>query len=347
MVTLVKAVWISYSYGVELTPASWHYIYAARESYRKARGDDPFHPSAVDTVKGIYQVLNKPVPPVYTFQSPLAAMLAIPHLSAMLRCSPGKVIDIVREPLTVALGANYDNGRWRNFANDLLTPLEMPIQRQMSSEFLDSFTDQLGSILRKERGDDFFKERLAAGLFLPIHSSALDWWDIICFSHLWCWLYPSFAVVSSAPTEYILDAEGLLMNNDAGPAVTFADGYKIWAINGIFVTEQVILRPKTLSIDQIMGAPNEEERRIMIERFGVGDYLSKTGAKILDIDSLTLTGSAPRMLLEDKFKNKWLIGTDGSTARVYSMSVPRTAKNCRQAHSLISGFDEGRLIAEA
>jgi len=65
------------------------------------------------------------------------------------------------------------------------------------------------------------------------------------------------------------------------------------------------------------------------------------------MDSMTLQGSAPRALMRDDLGNMWLVGTDGSTARVYTMAVPSDVSTCKEAHERICGFGENRLIAEA
>jgi hypothetical protein len=59
-------------------------------------------------------------------------------------------------------------------------------------------------------------------------------------------------------------------------------------------------------------------------------------------------GASTRVLLEDPDGEKWLVGTDASTKRVYTMSVPREVRTCSEAHCAISGLDsEGRIIAQS
>jgi len=101
-----------------------------------------------------------------------------------------------------------------------------------------------------------------------------------------------------------------------------------------------------LTIDKIQKQENVEVQRIMIERYGVSKYLVDIDAKLLDMDSLTLEGSAPRCLMEDKFGNRYLVGTDGSTKRVYHMRV-ENVETCVDAHNQLCGFNEKCLIAEA
>jgi hypothetical protein len=97
------------------------------------------------------------------------------------------------------------------------------------------------------------------------------------------------------------------------------------------VNEQIIMHPETLTAKQADEEGNMEIRRIIIERMGPGKYLMETGAKVLDMDSLTIPGSAPRALMVDNKGMKWLCGTDGSTKRCYYMSVPRESKTCTEA----------------
>jgi hypothetical protein len=107
------------------------------------------------------------------------------------------------------------------------------------------------------------------------------------------------------------------------------------------------MHPETITLDEIMGTENAEYRRVLIQKMGPGEYLKRSDAQLVDMDSLTLTGSAPRALMRDKFGQMWLVGTDGSTARVYTMPVAEDARTCREAHDSISGFSETRIIEEA
>jgi hypothetical protein len=51
--------------------------------------------------------------------------------------------------------------------------------------------------------------------------------------------------------------------------------------------------------------------------------------------------------LRDRSGDQWLVGSDGGTGRVYYMPVPQEAKNCREAHEDICGFDETRILAKS
>jgi hypothetical protein len=70
-------------------------------------------------------------------------------------------------------------------------------------------------------------------------------------------------------------------------------------------------------------------------------------SRLLHMDALTIPGSAPRALVEDEEGARWLIGTDGSTERVFWMRASRQAATCGEAHEEMCGFEERRLIAES
>ena len=113
------------------------------------------------------------------------------------------------------------------------------------------------------------------------------------------------------------------------------------------VPSKVILFPETLTLDEIEKEPNLEVQRIMIERYGADKYLEEVQAIELDRDNLGLEGSHERLLFVDKKGRKWMLCSDGSTGRVYTLAVDDGAKTCKEAHASICGFDDSRLISEA
>jgi len=163
----------------------------------------------------------------------------------------------------------------------------------------------------------------------------------------WWWPFKNLVVITDRPLVLHRDERTRLHCED-GPAIAYRDGFGIYAWHGVRVNAHVITKPETITLAEIDKTENIEVRRVMVERYGVGRYLGEIGAKVVDMDALKLEGSACRILLrEPKSGDQWLEGTDGSTARVYFMNVPREVQTCREAHNAIAGFDETRLIAEA
>lgn len=148
-------------------------------------------------------------------------------------------------------------------------------------------------------------------------------------------------VVSRRPVEVHWDGE--TQNRLDGPVVRYADGFALYAIEDVVVPEQVVMAPHTLTVEQINAEPNDEVRRIMRQQFGEDRYILESGAELIQFDTEQVgTGSRPRILVQQKDGSRWLVGADGSTGRIYSMSVPATAATCQQAHEAISGLAEAR-----
>jgi hypothetical protein len=339
--------------GFFVNPGCKQLSQAARETVVQARLEwlrkGASEGCAKEILERIHLVQGLSPAPVYHFGSPLAAMLAIPHLAAHHRLEGHGyyLLKSIGDPLQSRLGVrSLEDDQRRQIANELVAALGFPIEDQLNGKFLDGFTDRICGLLRDLGGDDFVKSRMTHGLFKTLDKDALEWWRTIASTGCWWWPYTKFTVVSAYPTKVSFDSPGRLHAED-GPAIEFPDGLAIWAWHGVLVSERMVLHPETFSDDEVQSEANAEIQRVMIERMGAGEYLRKVGAKLIDMDSLTLEGSAPRALMEDKNGQKWLVGTDGSTARVYTMSVPREARTCREAHRLIAGFPEDRLIAEA
>jgi hypothetical protein len=162
----------------------------------------------------------------------------------------------------------------------------------------------------------------------------------------WWWAFDELAILSERAEELHLDEQGRLHKED-GKAILFPDGWGVYSWHGVRVPEIVIMRPQELTPEAIKQEGNIEVRRVMIERYGVGKYLKETGADVVDVDASPIPGGAPRMLMRDSEGMQYLCGTDGSTERVYFMSVPDDVKTCREAHEAISGISEDQLIAES
>ena len=188
--------------------------------------------------------------------------------------------------------------------------------------------------------------------FREVAKLNIDWekwipWERVSTVSGFRFMHEDFCIVSELPIEFHVDALSR-GHNENGPYVRWADGSCMYMIHGVRVPMWLCEFPEALTLDKIQKEENAEVRRIMVERYGPKRYMQEVGAKVLDYGAgLGLVGSAPRALYETKDGQKWLVGSDGSTKRVYWMPVPAESKTCAQAHALIAGFDEARLVAEA
>jgi hypothetical protein len=72
------------------------------------------------------------------------------------------------------------------------------------------------------------------------------------------------------------------LHSDHGPALLFRDEYKIYALHGVPVSADIVERPHDLSVEKINSERNVELRRVLIDRYGVANYLKDTGAGVMD-----------------------------------------------------------------
>src|SRR3990167_5349038 len=161
----------------------------------------------------------------------------------------------------------------------------------------------------------------------------------LCESVNYFWTNRDFVMVCARPTRISLNDRGQL-HNDTEKAIIYPDGWGIYSINGVTVPEIVVKYPEKITINMIQAEKNLEIQRIMVERFGVDKYLIETGAEVIDTDIRGIEGGGARCLLHEKSGRQWLICTDGSTERIYYLSVSDNAKSCKSAHEELCGFNE-------
>lgn len=174
----------------------------------------------------------------------------------------------------------------------------------------------------------------------------------LCREGYWSWLGENVVVCGEGPTVAHYDDEQRL-HNATGPALEFADGFVVYAMQGFLVPPEAVTNPAAITLAQIESERNADVRRILTEVFGHGRYLKESGAELVHMDQVDVVpgnpafGSMPRALLRDKRGQRWLVGTDGSTHRVYYMRVPDDVETCEQAHSALAGFSEENIIASS
>ncbi len=178
----------------------------------------------------------------------------------------------------------------------------------------------------------------------------LDAWFEIAKRCGWCYTFDTHVFVCDRPESFLIDEE-FRLNNRQGPAVKYRDGFKMYAIENKYIPEKFIENPESITIEDIQNEKDMETQRIMIELIGMDKYLDMAVDPdgLIDTDCRDADGSAPRVLVRDKLGNKWMICTDGSTKRVYTIAVPRDVdvRTCKQAHELVCGFPENRITMES
>lgn len=150
----------------------------------------------------------------------------------------------------------------------------------------------------------------------------------------WWAPYDTCAILQHRHTELYLDDEERL-HNESGMAVRYRDDTGVYAIHGVVVNEQIIMRPETQTVDQIQKEQNEEVKRIRIERYGWGNYLKGINAKVLDERRNDVEATDEALMSGDGMTV--LICACPSTAKVFSLEVSPDCKTCEEAQNYLRG----------
>jgi hypothetical protein len=165
------------------------------------------------------------------------------------------------------------------------------------------------------------------------------------FSHIrelakkfnWQFVCPEKRMVylSKMPTE--VHMENGLLHNDNGPSVRYADGFSVYSLEGHRVTEQIVMSPETLTIDQIHAEQNADIQAIMINRFGWTQYLKETNAELLDSRKNEIENTIEVLYNTEKFGRRLVCTCP--TGRVFVKGLPADgADTCEEAQGWLSGY---------
>ena len=122
---------------------------------------------------------------------------------------------------------------------------------------------------------------------------------IIALGESCCWWWPhkEFALACERPLAIHRDDGGRL-HNDAGPALSFRDGWALYRVHGVTIPADIIEHPETLTVARIDSEQNAEVRRVMIEKYGLDRYVSDSKFDVLHADT-DQHGRSRRLLRRD------------------------------------------------
>jgi hypothetical protein len=100
------------------------------------------------------------------------------------------------------------------------------------------------------------------------------------------WFFPSKSVcwIVDRPEQFHQDEEGRL-HSENGPALSYADGFEVYAFHGVVVDREVIMNPHGISIESIVDEPNLEVRHVRIQRYGYEQLLRDSHSRMVHEDS--------------------------------------------------------------
>lgn len=157
----------------------------------------------------------------------------------------------------------------------------------------------------------------------------------------WISFFENYCFVGSYPKSTLLDLQRRPSNTE-GAAITFADGYKIFAVSGLVVPRRFLENPELLTIGDIDREENVETRRGLIELYGAARYLEDSGAQLIHEDECgqlyqrEISGDEPLTMVRVVNSTP---EPDGSY-RTFFLRVPPTITTAREAVAWTFDIDD-------
>ena len=324
--------------------------------------DPADRPRAESAITKMYAAMGEPAPQFVWADSPLSANILICLLRENKRALLGASLgDSLRDSLGASLRASLVDLLGDSLWASLVDSLGYSLVDSLRASLVDSLVDSLGDSLKvslwaslvDSLGNIAFEPtylwgqqdahwvafyRFAgevSGNYNPEHAERLGWWEDIARSSCWWWPYKGTCVISERPE--ICRLEDGVIHSEGGPYVRFRDGWSTWAIRGVLVDEQVVMRPETQTVEQIRGEQNLERKRIRIDRYGWGRYLAETRAEVLD-ERVNDIEASREALLKTPDGETVLMARCPSTHKVFHMEVLDPAiSTCEQAQTWLHG----------
>ena len=181
--------------------------------------------------------------------------------------------------------------------------------------FYDYFAIELGLTKQTFQLSGLWKVAKNAGWWLPCED--------VCF-------------VSERHNAVNLDGQNRLHCED-GLAVSYPDGWGVYAWHGVRVPEFVIMRPQEITPDKILSEDNAEISRVMIERYGQDNFILNGGFKAQQRDQY---GELYRVEFDNGDEPIIAVHVkDPSTDREYFLYVPPHVQTAHEAVSWTFGYD--------
>jgi hypothetical protein len=143
------------------------------------------------------------------------------------------------------------------------------------------------------------------------------------------WWFPleDVAFLCERPVATSTDGHGRL-HGESAPAIAYADGWEIWALHGVRTSRKVVIAPDTLTAAEILAETNQEQQRLMLERFGLDRFMREGGAR-----TIHATPGATLYRFDDASGQAIVTVrvTCPSTGRVYHLRVPPWMRSAPEA----------------
>lgn len=310
-----------------LTPEQWAEIAEIvprylRDTYKEIPDED-----MASAVTKLYSLVNKDLPPIIYVDSPMAGSIVTLYLNSMPDEKAAKIAATVNTKKEDKKLLKYRTLRLED--HDTIKTMLKEVGGKSST----ALSDALFFYFRRSHAA-FYEGGKIAG----VQFNEEDYNTYLQIVNNLSVIYPyeEACIVCRNPIFVGWDDQNRVSATDR-PAIEWADGFKIWAIEGHLADEQLIMHPETQTLEQIQKEENEEVRRIRINRYGWSKFIQDVGGEVRDVQSIR-NGTEGKVWMEslmharnENMDYTVLLTYDPSTGRPYALEVPPDTMTCEQA----------------
>lgn len=136
--------------------------------------------------------------------------------------------------------------------------------------------------------------------------------------------------------------ERRVLHSHEGPAVAFADGWKIYQSDGNLIPARIVEHPETITLEEINKEDNIEMRRTLIELMGWEKYLKTSNAKVVETSRNDIANTTEALMQTDRERVLLVVC---ATGRLFAIEVPPDTPSVAAAQQYLSPF-KARFVAE-
>lgn len=174
--------------------------------------------------------------------------------------------------------------------------------------------------------------------FNGYHKNLVRLWQQVDKACHWWFPYKHVFIMSDRHSVLHIDEQGR-PHNSKGAAIEYRDGWKVHAWKGILIPRDIVEKPESLTVSQILNEGNTEIRRAMVDIFGLDRFVVESNSKRLDRQGEYELLQVPYLNNINMIALKMRCPT---TAAVYVHSVHPDCTNVEQALAWKRGEDDFR-----
>lgn len=177
----------------------------------------------------------------------------------------------------------------------------------------------------------FFKQVVKINL-----TPLLDHFETISKYACYSYIHNRTVIFSRKPKE--IHMQNGILHNENGPSILFADGFSVYSLNGHRVSEQIVMRPETLTVKQIEGESNSDIQSIMLDRFGWERYIDECGAVAIDSRRNDIENTLEILYDTPRFGRRLVCTCPTGRVFVKGIETRDDTTTCEGAQNWLSGY---------